>query len=71
MNNFRNLVLIPLFYLLVLPNAWAQQKGKLSMWYDKHGNILTMIRYGKQNSGYGLIDSLTLTYNGNQLKKVN
>lgn len=38
--------------------------------YDKHGNILTMIRYGKQNSGYGLIDSLTLTYNGNQLKKV-
>ena len=29
-----------------------------------------MIRYGKQNSGYGLIDSLTLTYNGNQLKKV-
>ena len=39
MNNFRNLVLIPLFCLLVLPNVWAQQNGKLKMWYDKPAKV--------------------------------
>lgn len=39
MNNFRNLVLIPLFYLFVLPNAWAQQNGKLKMWYEKPAKV--------------------------------
>nr|WP_106830746.1 DUF6443 domain-containing protein [Parabacteroides pacaensis] len=41
-----------------------------SQTYDKHGNILTQQRYGKQTSGYGVIDNLTLTYSGNQLLKV-
>lgn len=39
MNNFRNLVLIPLFCLLVLPNVWAQQNGKLKMWYDRPAKV--------------------------------
>lgn len=38
--------------------------------YDKHGNVLTLKRFGKQNSGYGLIDDLSLTYSGNQIKTV-
>lgn len=39
--------------------------------YDKEGNITGLKRYGQtgQNS-YGLIDNLSLTYIGNQLKKV-
>ncbi|MCK9414804.1 MAG: glycoside hydrolase family 95 protein, partial [Prolixibacteraceae bacterium] len=39
MNNFRNIVLIPLFYLFVLHNAWAQQNGKLKMWYEKPAKV--------------------------------
>ena len=39
--------------------------------YDKHGNILTLQRYGKLTaSTYGLADNLTLTYVGNQMVKV-
>ncbi len=38
--------------------------------YDKMGNITTLQRQGKQDSGYGLIDDLTYTYTGNQLIKV-
>ncbi|WP_125910777.1 RHS repeat domain-containing protein [Bacteroides timonensis] len=40
--------------------------------YDKNGNILELKRYGQTGSGtYGLIDNLTITLNGNQLKTVN
>ncbi len=36
--------------------------------YDKNGNILTLQRNGKTSATtYGLVDNLTLTYNGNQL----
>ena len=39
--------------------------------YDKMGNILGLQRYGQTAaSTYGLIDNLTLTYNGNQLQAV-
>ncbi len=42
--------------------------------YDKHGNILTLQRYGKKDAGtnassFGLVDNLTMAYNGNQLIK--
>ena len=39
--------------------------------YDKQGNILGLSRYGQiSETGYSLIDNLTLSYNGNQLKAV-
>ena len=42
--------------------------------YDKHGNITALQRYGntaKSDLGvYGLVDNLTMTYNGNQLINV-
>ena len=39
--------------------------------YDKNGNIKKFERRGKMQSGsYGVIDNLTITYNGNQLKSV-
>ncbi|MDR0825378.1 MAG: DUF6443 domain-containing protein [Prevotella sp.] len=38
--------------------------------YDKHGNMLTLQRYGKTAaSTYGLMDNLTMAYTGNQLIK--
>jgi RHS repeat-associated protein len=37
--------------------------------YDRHGNITSLQRYGLQNGGgYGLIDDVSFTYTGNQLK---
>ena len=42
-----------------------------SQTYDKQGNILTQQRYGKQTSGYGQVDNLTMIYTGNQLQRVN
>ena len=39
--------------------------------YDKNGNIKVLQRYGQTSaSGYGLIDNLTFTLNGNQLNRV-
>ena len=39
--------------------------------YDKNGNIKALQRYGQTSaSGYGLIDNLTYTLNGNQLSRV-
>lgn len=39
--------------------------------YDKNGNILGLLRYGQTTeTGYGLVDNLNLTYNGNQLQSV-
>ncbi len=40
--------------------------------YDKNGNILALQRYGQTSASvYGLIDNLSITLNGNQLKSVN
>lgn len=40
--------------------------------YDKMGNILGLLRYGKTSAtGYGLIDNLSFTLDGNRLKSVN
>ena len=39
--------------------------------YDNNGNILGLKRYGQTSAnGYGLVDDLTITLNGNQLKRV-
>ena len=39
--------------------------------YDKNGNILALQRYGQTSaSGYGLIDKLTFTLDGNRLNRV-
>ena len=39
--------------------------------YDKMGNILGLKRYGQTSAtGYDVIDDLSLSYVGNQLKKV-
>ena len=37
--------------------------------YDLMGNMLTLVRNGSQDSGFGAIDDVTFTYNGNQLIK--
>ncbi|WP_270439471.1 RHS repeat domain-containing protein [Bacteroides bouchesdurhonensis] len=53
--------------LAVNPNRFNEQITG----YDKMGNILGLKRYGQTSStGYGLIDNLNLTYNGNQLQSV-
>lgn len=40
--------------------------------YDKHGNIINLSRYGNTDSGnYDIIDRVSFSYNGNQLKKAN
>ena len=50
------------------PNRFTEQVTG----YDKNGNILGLKRYGQTGaSSYGLIDNLSLTLNGNQLKVVN
>ena len=38
--------------------------------YDKMGNIISLQRQGKLDSGYGMMDNLTYTYTGNKLTKV-
>ena len=39
--------------------------------YDKNGNILGLKRYGQTSAnGYGLVDNLSVTLSGNQLKRV-
>lgn len=50
---------------------------KYSTWYtyDKHGNMSTLIREGKLDTGdaiksYGVADQLLFSYNGNQLKNI-
>lgn len=40
--------------------------------YDKLGNILGLKRFGQTGeSSYGIVDDLSLSYDGNQLKRVN
>ena len=47
-------------------NKFSENAG-----YDAHGNITRIIRNGKISStGYGLMDDLTLTYDGNRLTAV-
>ncbi len=38
--------------------------------YDKAGNIVSLQRQGKLDSGYGMMDSLAYTYTGNRLTRV-
>jgi hypothetical protein len=37
--------------------------------YDKHGNITRLIRRGKNNPSYCVVDDIAMEYNGNQLKR--
>ena len=54
-----------------LVNGSANTNYKTAYTYDKQGNMLTLQRYGKTTAAaYGLIDNLTMNYNGNQLLKV-
>ena len=49
------------------PNRFNEQVTE----YDKQGNILGLRRYGKTRNGdYGLIDNLSLVYDGNRLQSV-
>jgi len=53
-----------------LENAIANTNYKVTYAYDKHGNIKKLQRYGKTTaSAYGVVDSLTMNYQGNQLVK--
>lgn len=38
--------------------------------YNANGSITSILRSGKRNSGYGYIDGLGYTYEGNQLKNI-
>ena len=53
-------------------NALTSNFGRYSeqVRYDDNGNITSIIRNGKTVSGYGAMDNLTITYNGNQLASV-
>ena len=51
-------------------NITINDKYNEILTYDLMGNILTLRRHGKHDSGFGLIDKLTYKYNGNQLIKV-
>ena len=49
----------------------ASDKFNTSYSYDKHGNMLSLSRHGNVGtSTYGIVDDLTLGYNGNQLVSV-
>lgn len=42
-----------------------------SVSYNANGSILSLLRSGMRNDGtFGVIDDLTITYDGNQLVKV-
>ncbi|WP_051651950.1 RHS repeat domain-containing protein [Prevotella sp. P6B1] len=53
-------------------NALTSNFGRYSeqVNYDDNGNITSIIRNGKTVSGYGAMDNLTITYDGNQLASV-
>ena len=54
-----------------LENSVRSNKFSTSYGYDKHGNILSLSRCGNRDTTtYGVIDELSLTYQGNQLRKV-
>lgn len=49
----------------------VSDKFNTSYCYDKHGNMLSLSRHGNVGtSTYGIVDDLTLGYNGNQLVSV-
>jgi len=57
------------------PTATANERYDTEYAYDKMGNMMALKRYGKIDAAtnptsYGLVDNLTMTYNGNQLTKV-
>jgi len=55
-----------------LQNGTANDNYRTAYSYDKHGNMLTTLRHGKATAtAYGIVDNLAMTYNGNQLVKVN
>ena len=55
----------------ILPNFNAADRYTERMTYDKNSNIISLERYGMNNQRhYGLIDSLVITRNGNQLKTI-
>lgn len=50
-------------------SANTERFSEIITGYDRNGNILGLKRNGKSSSSaYGMIDNLTLTYDGNQLK---
>ena len=52
-------------------SANAGRFSEIITGYDRNGNILGLKRNGKSSSSaYGMIDNLTLTYDGNRLKNV-
>lgn len=54
--------------LAIHPNRFNEQVTG----YDRNGNILGLKRFGQTaENDYGLIDNLSLSYHGNQLKAVN
>ncbi len=42
----------------------------LNMSYDKNGNITNLQRNGKVGNGFGLMDNLNYSYNGNRLSQI-
>ncbi len=55
----------------ILPNFNAADRYTERMTYDKNSNITSVERYGMNNQRqYGLIDSLVISRNGNQLKTI-
>lgn len=67
LNRLKNAVYGEGVDLCVHPNRFNEQVTG----YDKMGNILGLLRYGKTKNGdYGLLDNLRLSYGGNQLLSV-
>ena len=67
--NYDNLSRLTIADFLVNSSKFANYKTSYT--YDKHGNIKTLMRYGKTSgSAYGTMDNLTCTYAGNQLYNV-
>ncbi|MDR1371487.1 MAG: RHS repeat-associated core domain-containing protein, partial [Dysgonamonadaceae bacterium] len=58
--------------LIAASCSGGNQNHSASYNYDKQGNITNLMRYGQLSAGvYGLIDNLSFSYTGNQLKTVN
>ncbi|MFT4223742.1 RHS repeat domain-containing protein [Dysgonomonas sp.] len=54
-----------------LENGMVNTNYRTSYSYDKHGNLITLNQRGRKDASlYGQVDSLKMTYSGNQLTKV-
>ncbi len=52
-------------------NITGSGRFRENVQYDAHGNVTAVTRYGKTSSnGYGVMDNLTMTYDGNRLTGV-